>query len=256
MRTNIQRQDCAVLAGCLIGLWLVSTFMLTRSAWSAEFKVFVEGAYTDDTLIVQIYANTDTFKMASAGVKLSYDLTRLTVIRVTKNESLWSISDGGAKFPYMEPDISKPGEVIIIAGKLDLSNPSQGVCGERVLLAEVEFERNEHPKVPPILDVSTVSLDYARSGSYCNFVTVEGKVLDHDCVTFGSFHVGPVGLGGNIVQRGDANGNGSIEATDIDAITRYQKDGGNAHEWMDCNNDGRVNVLDIACIQNKLTNAR
>lgn len=275
MRANRQRQDCrpdcrqdcAVLAKYVAGLCffiIVALIGSARSAGSAELKVYLEGAYSENSLVVQLYANTDSFKLVSAGVKILYDSSQLSVTRVQKNGKLWSISDGNVTCPYMEPDISNPGEIVIILGKLDLSdptNPTKAVTGERVLLAEVEFACKENSKISPSpLSSSPVNLDYARSGNYRNFVTIEGKVLDHKSVTFGSLLTGPVEQGGNLIQRGDADGNGTIDDADMDAVDQYIDDhislhsenSENAHEWMDCNNDGIIDIQDINCINDQL----
>ncbi|MEW5802589.1 MAG: dockerin type I domain-containing protein [bacterium] len=270
MRVYRQKLSCAVpvtyLMGSCLGIIITMTMtvimtMMAPSAWSAEaIKVFLEGAYTENNLGISIYANTYSYKLVSAGVKLQYDPAQLSLKSAHKNEKVWFMKDVQGKYPYVDPNkISTPGEVIIIVGKLDLTDPNMtAVTGERVLLAKVEFERNEHPKDPP--SSSLMKLGYARDGKYVNFVTNEGKVLDHKYVTFGSLNIGqPVEAGGNIIQRGDADGNGTVEDGDIAVVEEYleanngqPQESEDAHEWVDCNNDGIITIQDINCIQAQL----
>ncbi|MBN2374203.1 hypothetical protein JXL19_10500, partial [bacterium] len=237
------RKNCIRFLNCLICLCLTIHVSSAYMAFAEGSNIYVEGAYTEENLVVQIYMNTYGLEMISAGVRVIYDTNQLSVIKVLRNNDIWSISDGDTAYPFQPPDINKPGEIIIILGKINLSLPS-GITGDRVLLADIEFERKDHA-MPPVF---TINLEKARGGAFSNFVAINGNILD-DIINFGSLQTGS---GGNTSQRGDADGNGSIEQGDADAVIYYLRNGGDIHERMDCNDDGKINILDVSCIQNKL----
>lgn len=226
-----------------IGL-IVAVFLVL--AWTvpgmASVNVFVEGAYTDTDLAVYVYANITGDNILSAGVKLTYQTSDLTVTSATKNEDDWYMGDGTTNEAYMDPDTSTPGEVIIICGKLDSTtgHALDGVSGDRVLLGVIRFSRTGSTMpFSPIL-----SIDLGKGGDYDNFVETDGDVLDGTGVTFGTIEVH---------ERGDANGDGNVNVLDMSTIKYFMVNGGDYHCWMDCNDDENINVQDMSCIKYKMT---
>ena len=224
----------------------------------AGVNVFAEGAYTDDDLVVYIYANTTvegTSTLRSAGVKLTYEPSQLEVTAAEKNDTVWSL--GGEE--YMNPETSTPGEVVIILGKLDPDNTSAGVSGERVLLGVVKFNRVPDGQFNP--ENPDLELTYGKRGtaipesnpteySFKNFVDVDANVLDNANIIFDEVE---------IHKRGDANADGKISGTDRNTVRFYMINGGIAHPWMDCNADGetlldiKISGTDRNCIKYKMT---
>jgi len=224
----------------IIGLLVfVASALIPVNSFAADVDVYAEGAYTESDLVVYIYADINGPNILSAGVKLTYDTSELTVTSAEKNESVWFLGSES----YMDPDISTPGEVVIICGKLDTADPTAGVSGERVLVGEVRFDRTESsmPLSP------TLSVDYGKrgpEGKYINFVATDGTVLDDTSVAFGSI---------TIRERGDANGDGTITGADRGAVKYFMVNGGVEYPWMDCNDDGSITGADRGCIKYKMT---
>ena len=222
---------CTVLLVCLVSM--------PGSVLGADVDVYAEGAYTDTDLVVYIYADIASEPILSFGVKVEYPST-LTYSGATKNESVWYFGDGGAEYSYMDPEDDGSG-VVIIGGKLDTSDPTEGVQGDRVLLGTVTFT---HSIVDPQdSDFASVSVTYGRgdgTGDYKNFVDVDGDVVD-----------GTASFSSDIHERGDANGNGSINVQDI-LNAKTWLGNPDAPPWVDCNGDGTINVQDILCIKSEL----
>jgi hypothetical protein len=204
---------------------------------AAEVNVYAEGAYTDTNCTVFIYGDI-TPAILSFGVKLTYDPAALTVTSAEKNEAVWYMGTPSAKEPYMNPEISTPGEVVFIGGKLDTAAPTAGVSGSRILLGKVVFSHSG-ATMPP-----AITLDNGRSGDYDNFVGTDGAVKDGAGVAF---------TGVTIRERGDANADGAINVQDMAAVKYYMTNGGVASPWKDCNADGNINVQDMACVKYAMT---
>ena len=211
------------------------------AAVAADVDVYAEGAYTDSDLVLYIYADIANEPILSFGVKVAYPST-LTYSGAAKNESVWYFGDGAPEYSYMDPEDDGSG-TIIIGGKLNTSNPTQGVQGDRVLLGTVTFT---HSIVDPQdADFSAVSVTYGRgdgTGDYKNFVDVDGDVVD-----------GAVLFSSEIHARGDANGNGDVTGADLSALKYYMINGGVLHPWIDCNDSGDVTGADLSCIKYIMT---
>jgi hypothetical protein len=224
-----------------LAVFLVSAFIVTNLN-AADVDVFAEAAYTETDLEVCIYANINAANLISFGVLVTYDPAALTVNTATdktnKNELLWYFGDGGPDYPYMNPDTSTAGEVVVIGGKLDESAPTEGVGGQKVLLGKVRFNR-ENSNIP----FSTpIGLALGRGGDYSNFVDTAGLVKDGSGVSFA-----PVTL----YQRGDANLDNSLTNSDIFAISSAL--GADEYSCIaDCNDDGVLTNSDIFCVSSKL----
>jgi hypothetical protein len=211
---------------------------LTPANIFAGVNVFAEGAYTATDLVVYIYADIGGGTvLRSAGVKLTYD-PALSVTSAVKNGSVWALGSEA----YMDPDTGTAGELVIILGKLDTAAPTAGVSGTRVLLGKVSFSHAG-------LTSFGLGLGLGKTGDFSNFVDTAATVQDGS-VTFST----------EVHKRGDANGDGTINVSDITALRYFIANGGVVHCWMNCNGDldagGNevVNVSDITCVRYKMTN--
>jgi hypothetical protein len=159
----------------LVGLSITAAvcFLIAYSATAADVDVYGEGIYSPSVLIVQIFADISTVDLSSFGVKLSYDPADLEVSGATTNEDIWYLGSDATKYPYLPPDSSVPGEVVLLGGRLDTVDPAGGVGGSRVLLGDVSFTRT--PGALP-----TLSLSYGKPGDYKNFVATDGTILDDE----------------------------------------------------------------------------
>ena len=221
-------------------VFVVGAFMPAYSF--ADVDVYVEGAYTETDLVVYIYADIDgDTVLRSAGVKLTYSPSELTVGSAEKNEDDWFMGAGGQEpEEYMDPEIETTGEVVIILGKLDTDVPGVGVSGTRVLLGKVSFTRTES-SMPYSPDLS---IGLGRTGDFANFVDTEvplANVLDAS-ITFGS---------AEIHERGDANGSGTISTADYITI-RNNIGATDFPPWMDCNGSESISTADYICVRNKM----
>ena len=229
----------------LTGRFLLSCFalfaviLLSSANTFADVNVFAEGAYTTNNLVVYIYADTTVntvTQLRSAGVKLIYAPSELTVNSVKKNESTWFLGNES----YMDPDISTPGEIVFILGKLDIENPDAGVSGERVLLGKVTF-------VHTGLTSFTLNLDYGKRGpanEFKNFVdtATPANILDDTAVNFGAI---------TVTKRGDADTDGVFTTSDMLQIKQLIKN--NVYKcFADCDEDGVLTTSDMLCIKPKI----
>jgi hypothetical protein len=209
--------------------------------YSAEVDVYAEGAYSSTNLVLYIYADIDPGPILSFGVKVNYPPS-LTFVSATKNEAVWYFGDATTKYPYMNPEISPEGGVVIIGGKLDTGAPEAGVDGARVLLGTVTFTH------AGVTDFSSVDLTYAHgdgTGTFSNFVGTNGVVKDVSNVDF---------IGATIAERGDANADGFINSTDAQWVSQIFF---GRRPWSilaDCNGDGSVNSTDAQCISQRFFN--
>lgn len=239
----------------IFGMFFLAGLLTQVPAFAADVDIYGEGSINGDQLNVYVYADVNVENLLSYGVSLNYDAAELSVIQVQKDPQVIPYSSNGTKWYLGEdsavyrnnpaPDYSSPGEIIIIGGKLDPSNPGQGVSqGSRILLAVVTFgPANAQIPVSP-----TLFLSYARgdgTDAYKNFVRLDNnlpQVLDGANVYFG-----PV----KVAQQGDANGDGRITVRDINMVKSNVMNL-DAPCHMDCNGDGRITARDINCVKSKL----
>ncbi len=224
-------------------------------AFGADVDVFAEGAINETELIVYIYADVNVTNLLSYGVTLNYDPSELIVAEVLKdpdsipytdNGTKWYLGDSSAVYRNNPaPDVSVAGEVVIIGGKIDPADPTQGVeQGTRVFLGMVRFEPAD-ALIPPD---PTLFLSYAKgdgTSSYKNFVRLDNtvpQVLDGDNVYFGSV---------DVFQLGDADGNGSISPRDVNAV-KFNMGNTQAPCYIDCDGNGSITPSDINCIKSKI----
>ena len=233
---------------------VITLLFLTSFSASADVSVYAEGAYTDDDLMVYIYADVVDDPIVSYGVKLTYNTEALElnlgipddddpIDGVIKNNEDWyfGASPPGFATPNADPDtLSVAGEIVIVGGKIDSDIPTEGVLDTRVLLAKVFFTRITG-------DTFDIALLLGKDGDYANFVQVDSTVLDTESAPV--FDIGAV----EIHQRGDVNGDNIVNILDMGAVKNYMVNGGVVYPWMDCNSDGNINILDMGCVKGIMT---
>jgi len=230
----------------LFTIGLLAVFLLITGQALAQVTVWGEGAWTDTDVQICIYANIpDTDALRSFGVRLVYNPSELIFdgSKSTKNEAVWYFGDGTNNEHYMDPtDVevdSNHRAVITIGGILDTNDTGKKVSGDRVLLATIWFTRPTGASGPLS---SSLTLELGKPDPFDNFVVDSNTVLD-ESVTFEAV---------NVFERGDANGDGAINALDAAAIRDIFFAGGGVYYcYADCNNDGSINALDFACVRDK-----
>ncbi|MCL5097107.1 MAG: thrombospondin type 3 repeat-containing protein [Candidatus Omnitrophica bacterium] len=150
---------------------LFATALLPARAPAASVEVYGEANSSGEITTVSIFADITNSPLISFGTRLLYNPTDLRVVEAAKNSDAWFFSNGTAQAPYLEPDLSLQGEVLIIGGKMDGNNPLQGVIGNRILLGTAQFERLTHAS-------PEFELAVGRPQPYANFVTTQGRVLE------------------------------------------------------------------------------
>lgn len=219
--------------------------LLLSSTATAEVSVYAEGAYTDTDLVVYIYADVPTTgsPLVSYGIKLTYDVAQVGSPVVNKNDAVWFFGSSTSPLPTpnAEPDISIPGEVVIVGGKIDELVPTEGVSGPRQLIADVTFARF-NTSAPPV-----IGLELGRDGSYVNFVQVNGTLLDENGLPNTGLAIGATA----VYQRGDANKDSFLNFADMSRIRAMMEDG-EYSIWADCNDDGFINFADMSCVRSNM----
>lgn len=236
-------------------LFLTSGFfilmMITNQPAFSDVRVSTIGTYSDSQVSIDIFIDTtnsdygDADSIVSYGIKLLYDPSEISTPVVQKNTADWyfGTTESPVATPYAEPDISVPGQVVIIGGKLDALNPTAGVSGENVRLATVTFTRVNSTTIP------TISLSFGKSGSFSNFVTNSGDVLDN---TARLDFFEPV-LNAECNLMADINNDGRVNYQDFSYIqVNWLKTGDDIqHPEADINKDGRVNYIDLSYVQSE-----
>jgi hypothetical protein len=219
----------------IIWIVLLGLGLTAAVGQAADVDVFVEGAFTDTTLDVYLYADINGPNLLSFGVKLTYS-SPLSVTSAEKNENDWYLGSE----TYMDPEINS-GDVVVIGGKLDPSNPTEGVGGTRTLLGVVKFSHSD----PSADFASLLGITYGRgdgTGDYKNFVATDGTVMDDINVSFGAIRV---------YERGDANADTLVDFQDMLAVRYYTQNGGPDHPWYNCDANDRIDFQDMLCIKAK-----
>jgi len=173
----------------LVGLTIFVVSMFIHLNAFAGVTVYAEGIYSAEKLVLYTYADIDgSVELRSACVKVSYDPSQLNVTSAVKNGDVWSLGNN----PYMDPETSTPGEVIIILGKIDPANPSAGVSGNRVLLGTITFGPPAGSSMLSDPSGSITGIGYGRGGAFSNFVDTNqpANVLDGTAsISFGSITI-------------------------------------------------------------------
>ncbi len=153
--------------------WTLAGMVGALLAQTSPAAVTVYGTATSDgpTISVNIFADIPNAPLVSFGVRLLYDSQALSVQSASKNTAVWYLAAGTNQFPYLDPEVTAPGTVLIIGGKFDGANPLQGVSGQQVLLGTVTFGRL-------VTAPAQFGLALGRTPSFANFVTTTSTVLD------------------------------------------------------------------------------
>ena len=229
-------KKCYMLS-VLVYLFMVAGF-ISSSAF-AGVNVYCEGAYTENDLILYVYADiTDSTELRSAGVKVGYATSVLTLASAERNNDVWYLGNEN----YNSPETTTPGEVVFVLGKLDPAHPGEGVSGNRVLLGKILFNRLE--SIPPNgFDISLALGKSGSEGNFANFVdtSAPAQLLDAT-VTFGEI---------TIAKRGDANADENINVWDVRFLRQII--GTDFYScYADGNGDGNINVWDVRWLRQNI----
>jgi hypothetical protein len=241
----------------LIGLAaLLITLAFCSVGLAQEWQVYGEAVWRDDAagqdVVVGIFADQLAGDpLISFGIRLTYPayLTLNTDPSKTgTDKDTWYFGTTSVKEDYTDVYEEGGTEVVLIGGKLDTGAPTEGVSGERVLLAKVYFSFSTGATMPP-----TLGITYGRPGSYIDFAdngvptdppTEVPVLFEHPNPDFGGVPI-------VIRERGDANADGEINILDVRALRQKIGDP-DASYWVDCNGDEEVNILDVRCLRQKI----
>ena len=243
--------------------WMGITFLwmfflgvaLTAAAHASDVDIYAEGVIRESGLTVYVYSDVNVEQVVSYGVSLTYDAAELTAVSADKdpdpvpytaNTSKWYLGQDTADYRNNpEADLSVPGTVKLIGGRLDPEDPVRGMePGTRILLAVVQFAAagEEMPSAP------VFSLSYAvgdGTSEYKNFVRISNDaplVLDSTGVSFGTVRV---------CKEGDGDESGTVTPRDINMI-KTNIGNENAPCYMDCDGNGRITPADINCVKSRI----
>jgi hypothetical protein len=137
----------------------------------AAVRVYGEASSTGPEIQVQMFADLTGPAIVSYSLKLFYPSAQLELLSAAPNEAVWYFHDGARSLPYQPADTGTPGEVLLLGGRLDASQPLSGVTGNHTLLGTVRFRRST-PQTP------SFDLTIGRPGQFASFVAVDGTVLE------------------------------------------------------------------------------
>lgn len=158
---------------------------------AAEVTVSGLAQASGDQIVVQVVADAPKTALYSFGVGILYDPNELTPIDGAVDPNNWFFGEVSAKSSYPGFWLPQDDEkALLIGGRLDVANPTEGLAGSDLALGSVTFS---------ILgsDTPKLALELARNEeTFSNFVSVDGRVLDGapGSLVFESveFHDGPV----------------------------------------------------------------
>jgi hypothetical protein len=159
----------------ILCLWIwvltAAALWLPLPAAQATVVVYGEASSTGELVSVRLLADITSTPLLSFSLRLLYDSAALAVNEATKNESVWYLSDGKTRYPYLDPDLSIPGQILIIGGRMDGLDQIRGIIGKQVLLGSAVFRR---------LNSTTprFKLNLGRASPFANFASPEGKALE------------------------------------------------------------------------------
>jgi len=203
------------------------------SASATTVDVYAEGGYTDTVFVVDIYADIAPDAqggLVSAGVKLSYPVTKLQNPDARKNDRAWYFGPAGGTFAYCEPDVSTIGEIVFLTGTFDPNAPLQGVQGERIHLGRVSFDRIAATDLPVQHEFS---LSDGMIAPFVDFATEDGSELDG----LVNFSIAPVTARATLMLRGVLRVLHVLTAQIPDVPVRAAE--------LDLDNDGVVGIGDV-----------
>jgi len=153
----------------LAALLALQSALLPRA--TADVRVYGLASSDGNSIRVDAYADIVQTPVISFGLKLYYDDKLLQVISASQEHSTWFFHDGTTRLPGPAPDVSQPGEVVLLGAKLDGRNPRTAIEGKGILLGTVVFARHTP-------DAPRFRINLGREGNFANFVTPEGQVLE------------------------------------------------------------------------------
>ena len=148
--------------------------LLAASPAEAAPEVAIHGTAThsENSIILNVYADASGVQLRSFGVLVSFDPQRLQLTEAVRYDGIWFLADEkGTRFPYSEPELLGKGRVRVIGGRLDGRAPALGATGPRILLTTLHFVRQGG-------ELPELSLNLASSDPYVNFASTEGDALD------------------------------------------------------------------------------
>lgn len=224
---------------------LIGTFTFTMADHSAFDKAtdFVE--YSDDTSYAQAYENGKY--LVSTGSELQVDFEPVLSEALTETVMTEYKVTLGAK--TLREEGKKPYANIAGAdGKIYSGNASLEVFFDDESVAKVYEDKDCDTSIIPF-ELSLVNGDYTYVIRKNGYISYSGEFTVAD----GDVDAGTVTLiGGDIkANYDDECGNGSVELDDFVRIIRAFDDGSTEihHAVTDINEDGAVNVTDIAIIK-------
>lgn len=155
-----------------VWVWTFAASVLLARPAAAAITVSGTASSTGPTIEVDLAATITNTALMSFGVQLNYSPTDLYVLSASQDTNVWFLAANGIQYRYPDPDTSVPGQVVILGGKLDGSNPLQGVAGTKRPLGSVVFGRLSH-------NLPTFSLALGHASAFANFVTTNGVTLDN-----------------------------------------------------------------------------
>lgn len=224
---NSRKSLTMVLAALLIALILPAAAL-------AQPAVSVECAYTDANVVCEAYVDTTgTGGLRSGG--LQFNTANCTAVSAEKNTDVWFFGDAPPGFPYNNsPDLTDTKAPNLIVGQLDTNPSPTVVTGNRVKMGAITFSRDD-ATIPDII------AGLARGGgSFVSFVDASsGDSLDSTVV-----------ITTKVAERGDADGNGQISASDFTLVRELFFSGGYT-VFADCDGSGSISAGDFTCLRNK-----
>ena len=232
----------------ILGVFLIGVIF---PAVSLAAEVTTECAYRDVDVVCEIYVDTTPDDLISGGVKLTYNTTpldpgELSTPVAAKNEAVWYFGDGPPpdNQPYMDPEVTAPGEVVFIVGKLATGAPGAGVSGTRVKVGDVTFTRNDTTLPGVGVDRAAffgISAGLGRAAPFVNFASTTGTDLDG------------AGFTTKVAERGDVDGNGLLNSRDFIAIRALIISSAQEFPvYADCDANQIINSRDLICVRAKL----
>lgn len=235
------------LLSSLYGLILLSCsiFMGGADVSASNLKVYGEGEYIYDNLVVKIYADIPTTEpLLSFGFKINYDPLELSIHEdnIILNDHEWYLyfPENSMPSPNKLIDTSSQGSVSVFGSKIDNTSPCAGVGGDRILLAALSFGQVASNIVP------SLSLSLGRENpNFSNFVQTDGGVID-------TFLTMPDGTIGNITFKEpeirDADGDGVVDMSDYQMIIGHIGDPVSECPSCDINGNGTIESLDARAL--------
>lgn len=219
------------LSKSLAGLLLLAA--IPNAARSQDIKIDVHSVATigSKEVILDLIADTKETAVRGFGLRVRYKPGDLELVSAGTYGGLWFLQDEkGRAAPYTDVTLPGGGDVRMVGGRFDGTDPGEGIRGSSLLLGTLVFKRlNANPPAfsiePP--DPSSFSLFTSVAGENLNdqvrfLETVEqpaaedkdddGLPDDYERTTFGDLTTSDGG--GDFDGDGDSDGDEFIQGTD------------------------------------------